>query len=133
KLVWSVARTEFDDATDPNKPFGFQLPPLPPRGKGGLLVFARGGSIPDNPAVPALWPEVALVKLADDPRRLASDPRPVADPQSLVVQGSVEESLITGKPPGPLVVIQGITLFDDSLARTIVGPVPAAPETAALR
>jgi hypothetical protein len=133
KLVWGVAKDEFDDATDPRQPFGFQLPPLPPRGKGGLLVFARGGSIPDNPAVPALWPEVALVKLADDPRRLASDPRPPADPQSLVIQGSVEETLITGKPPGPLVVIQGITLFDDSLARTIVGPVPAAPETAALR
>ena len=126
KLVWSVAKGEFDDATDPRQPFGFQLPALPPKGKGGLLVFARGGSIPENPAVPALWPQVALVKLASDPERKT-------DFQSLVVQGTPEETLVTGKPPGPLVVIQGITLLDDSLARTIAGPVPAAPATAALR
>jgi len=126
KLVWSVAKGEFDDATDSRQPFGFQLPALPPKGKGGLLVFARGGSIPENPAVPALWPQVALVKLASDPERKT-------DFQSLVVQGTPEETLVTGKPPGPLVVIQGITLLDDSLARTIAGPVPAAPVTAALR
>lgn len=132
ELVWGVANGELEDATDPRQPFGFQLPPLPPNGKGGLLVFARGGSIPDNPTVPALWPEVGFVKLADDPRRLASDPRPLADPQSLVIQGSLEETLITGKPPGPLVVVQGITLLDDSLARTIAGPAPSA-STAALR
>ena len=126
KLVWSVAKGEFDDATNPRQPFGFQLPALPPNGKGGLLVFARGGSIPENPAVPALWPQVALVKLASDPERKT-------DFQSLVVQGTPEETRVTGKPPGPLVVIQGITLLDDSLARTIAGPVPAAPVTAALR
>lgn len=126
RLAWGVANTEFDSAVDPAGAFGFQLPALPPKGKGGLLVFARGESIPDNPAVPALWPLVALVKLADDPTRRG-------DPQSLVVQGSPEETLITGKPPGPLVVIQGITLEGDSLARTIVGPIASAPTTAALR
>ena len=41
--------------------------------------------------------------------------------------------MVTGKPPGPVVIIQGITLLDDSLARTIAGPVPTAPTTAALR
>ncbi len=133
RLAWSVARQEFDAAVDPSLPFGFQLPALPPNGKGGLLVFAQGRSIPDNPAVPALWPQVALVKLADDPRRKADDPRPLADPQSLVVQGSSEETRITGKPPGPIVMIQGITLFDDSLVRTMTGQVPAAPTTSALR
>ncbi|MBX3206283.1 MAG: hypothetical protein KF764_14520 [Labilithrix sp.] len=126
KLAWGVAKNEFDDATDPRQPFGFQLPALPPNGKGGLLVFARGGSIPENPSVPELWPQVALVKLASDPERKT-------DLQSLVVQGTREETLVTGKPPGPIVVIQGITLFDDSLARTIAGPVPAAPTTSALR
>lgn len=132
QLAWGMAKGELEAAIDPGQPFGLQLPALPPNGKGGLLVFARGGSIPENSAVPALWPQVAFVKLAEDPRRLASDPRPLADPQSLVVQGSTEETLITGKPPGPLVVLQGITLLDDSLARTIAGPVPP-PTTAALR
>lgn len=126
KLAWGVAARELDDATDPRQPFGFQLPPPPPDGKGGLLVFARGGAIPESPAVPALWPQVALVKLADDPDRKS-------DPQSLVVQGTREEMLVTGKPPGPFVVIQGITLLDDSLAKTIAGPVPALPTAAALR
>lgn len=133
KLVWSVAKGEFDDAVDPRQPFGFQLPALPPNGKGGLLVYARGGTLPDMPTVPDLWPQVALVKLADDPRRSAADGRPLVDPQSLVVQGSQEETLITGKPPGPLVVLQGVTLVDDSLARTISGPVPPTPTTSALR
>jgi hypothetical protein len=49
------------------------------------------------------------------------------------VQGTPEESAVTGKPPGPFVIIQGITLLDDSLARTIAGPVPTSPTTAALR
>ncbi len=126
KLVWGVADGEYDDATDRAKPFGFQLPPLPPAGKGGLLVFDRGAPIPENPSIPALWPQVALVKLADDPERKT-------DKQSLVVQGTREETRVTGKPPGPLVVIQGITLIDDSLARTIARAAPASPTTAALR
>lgn len=126
KLVWGVPGEEFDSATDPADPFDLQLPLLPPRGNGGLLVFARGRSIPENAAVPDLWPQVAFVKLADDPSRQR-------DPQSLVMQGTPEESAVTGKPMGPIVVIQGITLLDDSLARTIAGPVPAVPTTAALR
>jgi hypothetical protein len=126
ELRWGVAPDEVDPATDPAHPFGLQLPPLPPRGKGGLLVFARDGSIPESAAVPELWPQIALVKLADDPLR-------VGDPQSLVIQGTPEETVVTGKPPGPLVVLQGITLLDGSLARTIAGPVPVSPTTAALR
>lgn len=125
-LVWGVTADEFETATDPALPFGLQLPELPPKGNGGLLVVARGGSIPDNAAVPDLWPHVASVKLADDPFRRA-------DPQSLVVQGTPEESTVSGRTPKPIVVIQGITLLDDSLARTIAGPVPALPTSAALR
>src|SRR5690606_6016656 len=86
----------------------------------------RGASLPDHPSVPALWPKVSLVKLAHDPMRQV-------DKQSLVVQGTAEETLVTGKPPGPLVVLEGITLFDDSLARTAAGAAPAMPSTAALR
>lgn len=132
RLFWGVAAEETELATDPTLPFGLQLPSLPPAGKGGLLVYGRGVPIPENPAVPDLWPQVALVKLADDPGR-TQDPRLLADPQSLVVQGTPEEAVVTGKPPGPIVVLQGITLLDDSLAKTISGPVPAAPTTAALR
>ena len=121
-----MAGSEAETATDPGQPFDLQLPLVPPKGNGGLLVFGRGASIPENPAVPDLWPQVAFVKLADDPLRRG-------DPQSLVVQGTPEESVITGKPVGPIVIIQGITLLDDSLARTIAGPVPMSPSTAALR
>jgi len=126
KMVWGVAPAETSSATSPDDPFGLQLPPLPPKGNGGLLVFARGASIAENPSVPDLWPQVAFVKLADDLLRRG-------DPQSLVIQGTPEESAVTGKPPGPVVIIQGITLLDDSLAKTIVGPVPTLPTSAALR
>ena len=126
KLAWGVASSETETATDPSSPFDLQLPLVPPKGNGGLLVFGRGAPIPENPAVPDLWPQVAFVKLADDPLRRG-------DPQSLVVQGTPEESVITGKPIGPIVILQGITLLDDSLARTIAGPVPMSPSTAALR
>jgi hypothetical protein len=125
-LVWGVAKGEVDPATDPNQPFGLQLPPLPPNGKGGLLVFSRGVSIPENKGIPALWPAVGLVKLADDPLRKA-------DPQSLIVQGIPEETNITGAPPKPIIVLQGITLDGDSIGQTLVGPVASAPSTAALR
>lgn len=126
QLNWGVPERELAAARDPSQPFGFQLPELPPDGKGGLLVFAEGRSIPEDKTIPALWPRVVLVKLADDPERKT-------DLQSLVVQGSLEETLVTGKPPGPLVVIQGITLDRDSLAKTITGPLSASPSTAALR
>ena len=126
KLLWGVASAEVPAATSKSLPFDLQLAPLPPQGNGGLLVFSRGTSIAENALVPDLWPQVAFVKLADDPFRRT-------DLQSLVIQGTPDESLVTGKPPGPMVVIQGITLFDDSLAQTIAGPVPATATTAALR
>lgn len=126
KLVWGVTPAEFETATNPIDPFDLQLPALPPKGNGGLLVFLRATAIAENPAVPDLWPQVALIKLADDPLRRA-------DPQSLVVQGTPEESAVTGAPPGPIVVIQGITLLDDSLARTMAKPTPTVPDSSALR
>jgi hypothetical protein len=126
KLVWGVARDEFNDAVDPELPFGLQLPPLPPRGTGGLLLWARGGGIPETDVIAAVWPQVAFVKLADDPLR-------EGDPQSLVVQGTPEETNVTKKPPGPLVVLQGITLDADSILRTSPASVPPGPSTGALR
>lgn len=125
RLVWGVPQAEREAATTADQPFGLQLPPTTPAGKGGLLVFARGGSIPENPAVPAMWPLVTFVKLADDPRRQA-------DPQSLVIQGTPEETIVTGRPRRPIVVLQGIPLVGDSLARTITGPVPGGADTSAL-
>lgn len=126
KLVWGVARDEVAEATDPALPFGLQLPELPPRGRGGLLLWARGGGIPETDLIADVWPQVAFVKLADDPFR-------EGDPQSLVVQGTPEETNVTGKPPGPLVVLQGIVLDADSIARTRAGSIPDAPTTGALR
>lgn len=40
---------------------------------------------------------------------------------------------MTGKAPGPFVVIRGITINHDSLVKTIAGPISAAPSSAALR
>lgn len=135
-LAWGVTDAEQSIATDPAQPFDLQLPPLPPSGKGGLLVFAKGGSIPENAAVPALWPQIAFVKLADDPFRTlpAGAPRPPLpiDPQSAVVQGTPQESVVTGQPVRPIVVLTAITL-DGNLLKTIGTPPAAAPTTAALR
>jgi hypothetical protein len=125
EFVWGVPSHEREVATDLAGPFGFQLPALPPADKGGLLVFARRGTKVPGTEVPALWPKVVLAKLVPDPMRQA-------DPQSLVVQGTSDETRITGKPPGPLVLLEGITLFDDSLAKTVSGALPG-PSTAALR
>jgi hypothetical protein len=125
EFVWGVPEKERDVATDLSGPFGFQLPALPPADKGGLLVFLRRGAKVPGTDIPALWPKVVLVKLASLRDRQA-------DPQSLVVQGTSDETRITGKPPGPLVLLDGITLFDDSLAKTVSGA-PPGPSTAALR
>ena len=126
RLDWGVASGEVAAATAPEDPFDLQLPALPPADKGGLLVFSKGVPIAESTAIPDLWPQVAFIKLADDPFRKL-------DPQSLVIQGTPDETLVTGNPPGPIVVIQGITLDNDSLARTIAGPVQTLPTTAALR
>lgn len=125
RLRWGVPDAELEPATSPDLAFGLQIPASPPKGKGGLLVFARGGTIPETKLVPQMWPLVTFVKLADDPRRQA-------DPQSLVVQGTPEETIVTGKPRRPIVILQGIPLVGDSVAKTVTGPVPDGPNTAAL-
>ncbi len=116
-LGYGVAADEIDAATSLRQPFGLPLEPLPPAGRGGLLVYGRGASIPESARVPALWPQVAFRKLKDDPTH-------DADPQSLAFQGS-------GKTPA--VLLQGITLQDESLVKTVAGPIAAGPSVSALR
>ncbi len=116
-LIYGLAPDELSQGTDLNGPFGLPLEPSPPQGRGGLVVFSRGAPIPESSSVPALWPQIAFRKLVDDGKH-------EVDPQSLVVQGNARQ---------PMVVLQGITLLDESLVKTIVGPVPLSPTTAALR
>lgn len=116
-LGYGVPNDERDEATSLAKPFGLPLEPLPPEGRGGLLVFGRGVSIPENARVPALWPLFSFRKLEEDPKH-------EKDPQSLGFQGG---------PGAPSVVIQGITLLDESLVKTVAGPIPANPAVSTLR
>ena len=101
EFVWGVPEQEQSRAIESAGPFGFQLPPLPPTGKGGLLIFARRVSGAAGAEIPPLWPKVVLAKLARDPDRRG-------DPQSLVVQGTRDETRLTGKPPGPIVMLEGL-------------------------
>ena len=116
-LAYGVPNDERVDATSLDKPFGLPLEPLPPEGRGGLLVFGRGTSIPESSRIPALWPLFTFRKLQDDPKH-------ESDPQSLAFQGGAK---------APTVLIQGITLLDESLVKTVAGPVPASPAVPTLR
>jgi hypothetical protein len=133
------------DTLDVGNPFHMQLglpdppPGAAPGGNGGLFVWwntcqglprcdsAQNDFIPENAQVYRMWPLVVLAKLRD----LApgqNQPAP-DDVQSVTVQGA--------DLAAPVVIIQGITLFGDSLAGTTtaaslltggqVGPPPAAP------
>jgi len=116
-LGYGVPEEERADATDATKPFGFPLEALPPQANGGLLVFGRGAQSPENPRIPSYWPNVTFRKLEDDTTH-------EKDPQSLVFQGGAK---------APAVVIQGMTLLDESMVRTAAGPVPAGPAVSTLR
>lgn len=107
-LAWGVAEPERSVATSLSGPFGFPLddPPV-----GGLFVWQRGAPIPESPAVPALWPDVVLSRLVDDPRH-------VDDPQSVGVQGG---------GGAPVVLLSAIPLAGGSLAATANGAAPARP------
>lgn len=105
RLDFGVPAAELDAALDPREPFLFQLEPSPSL---GFQLFSKGKTIPENPLVPALWPEVVFT-------RLKSDPTHQSDPQGLAVRAS------------PLVLIQGITLFDDALSQTTDALVPKKP------
>ncbi|MBL8612573.1 MAG: hypothetical protein JNL38_34855 [Myxococcales bacterium] len=117
KLVWGVPQAELSDATDPAKPFGLQISPATPAGSGGILTWSRGTTLPENASIASLWPLVVFSKLLDDKDHKA-------DPQSVVLQGNRDQ---------PIVLIQGITLNQDSLLTTAPGQVPLAPTAGALR
>ena len=116
-LGYGVPGDEREEATSLAKPFGFPLELPPPNGRGGLLVFGRGTSIPETQRAAALWPLVSFRKLEDDPKH-------DKDPQSLVFQGG---------PKSPAVILQGITLLDESFVKTVAGPIPAAAASSTLR
>ena len=80
---------------------------LDPSKQGGFFPYSKGTAIPENPLVPALWPEASFL-------RLESDLKHDKDPQALRVAS-------------PLVVMRGITLWEGDLAKTNAQLVPKAP------
>ena len=133
------------DTVDPRDPFHLQLglpnppPGAAPGGNGGLFVWWNRCDglpgcqpdledfIPESDQIYRMWPLVVLAKIEDLPRTEAQ-PSSV-DPASIVAQGA--------DAAAPVVIIQGITLFEDSLVATTtsaslltrgtVGPPGAAP------
>ncbi len=116
RLDWGVTDVERQAALDPLEPFHFQVPPF--AAGGGLFVWARGGALPDAPAVPSLFPLVVLEKLVDDPTH-------ALDAQGIVAQGARGEA--------PIVIIQGITLLGDSFISSALGTPPKSPAEPASR
>lgn len=111
RLAWGVSVGEVPAAVDPAQPFGFQLSPPPPEGRGGLLVWSSGAAYRELPMIPRLWPRVAFMKLLDDPSHRS-------DPQGLELQGDFAK---------PVVLITGFALSGDDLVRTVQAMPPAAP------
>lgn len=106
RLDYGLPESEISIGTDPKEPFVFQLDKAKP---GGFLPFAKGVAIPENPLVPALWPEATFLRLEGD-----VETRRDVDPQSLRVAS-------------PLVAISGITLWDGELSKTNAKEVPTLP------
>lgn len=106
KIDANLPAAEQAAGVDPLQPFHLQASP-------GLFVWKTGTLIPEGNGVPALYPQVVFTKLVDDPTG-------AIDPQQITAQGSTT---------APFVVIQGITLFGDSLLDTVLtDPAPAAPD-----
>lgn len=115
RLNWGVPPNELGPAVDPSEPFHFQVDPMP---KGGLFVWSNGKQlIPEGNLVRELYPIVVFAKLVDDPLH-------DKDPQSLKAQGNSQL---------PVVIIQGLTVADDSLFKTAIDPPGPAPTAATQR
>jgi hypothetical protein len=111
-LEAGVAQDELEDATDPTGPFHFQLSASNPK---SLFIWSSGTTIPESTLVQALYPQVVLTKLIDDPMHML-------DPQSLT------EQTPTSTAPGPVVVLLGITLgSSDTILGTALMPPPTSP------
>lgn len=112
RLNWGVPSEETAIAADPTKPFHLQLAP-----SGGLVVWSTGVSIPETAGqaipVPQLWPLVVLAKLDLD-----------ASPVGQVPQGSATK---------PIVVIQAIGLWNDTLLETALDSPDTTPGPANVR
>jgi hypothetical protein len=121
RLDWGVAAAEQIAALDPKQPFHMQAPPFDQGG--GLLIWQAGGFIPEGQIL-ALYPLAVFAKLEDDPLH-------VNDPQSLIAQGS--QAPLPNKPPPPIVIIQGITLAQDSVLSTVFGGSAKLPSDANAR
>jgi hypothetical protein len=126
KLHWGVPDAELPTATatdDPKLPFHFQIPQ-----NSGINVWWNGtntqlGKDPSENYVPEgliqrLWPLVVLAKLKADPKH-------TLDPQGLVAQGSDLTE--------PIVIIQGITIAQDSLFDTNQSPPDTSPNKSNLQ
>jgi hypothetical protein len=126
---WSVPSAapynEFAVAADIStaaNPFHMQFAANAPAGQaqggnGGIYVFQFDSTdqqqfdIPEG-SVPRMWPLIVLAKLEDDPNH-------TADPESVTYQGS--DGL------KPIVIIQGITLLNDSLVNTALPALNGMP------
>jgi len=129
RLNYGLPAPELPAGVDPRNPFHLQIEPAP---AGGLLIWhngthtSYGGSpsddaVPESGLLPRLWPLVVFAKLKDDPGH-------TTDPQGLVAQGSDLKQ--------PVVIIQGITLFNDSLYQMATAaftePIPTEPSAKSL-
>jgi hypothetical protein len=109
KLDFGLPAAEATAGRDLTQPFHFAY-----LDGDGFDVYSRGQLIAEG-TLPALWPQVALTKLADKADG--------SDPQELLEQGSA-----SADPTLPEILLQGITLSQDSLLATVAATPPTTPD-----
>ncbi len=120
RLIAGVPDAERAVAADPAQPFHFDVAS---KDSTAFAVFRDGmREIPEGQGVPKLWPTVVLTKLVDDPGH-------AADRQSLAVQGSSDARKVSSAAAQPIVVVQGLTLAQDSLLTSVLSPPSSSPTT----
>ena len=112
--VPAVEREVASDLSQLARPFHMQLAPA-----NGFELWANTKSdgtiiqVPEGQGLPQIWPLVVLAKLQDDPGGGHA-----GNPQGIVAQGSKTD---------PVVIIQGLTIVNDSLFETALGTPPTKP------